>query len=60
MILQFSNNCNKQLIPLLESFGKFITVPSILIYLLNHNFKEDFLKEKFELNLKEGPNALFD
>ena len=36
MILPFSNNCDRKLIPLLEDFGKCITVPSILMYLLNH------------------------
>ena len=27
MILPFSNNCDKKLVPLLENFGKCITVP---------------------------------
>ena len=36
MILPFSNNHDKKLIPLLENFGKCIAVPSTLMYLLNH------------------------
>ena len=35
MILPFSNNCDKKLIPLLKNFGKCIIAPSILTYLLN-------------------------
>ena len=36
MTLPFSNNCNKKLKSLLENFGKFIAVPLISWYLLNH------------------------
>ena len=45
MILSFSNNCNKKLIPLSENFGKFITVPSILMYLLNHKNWDNIWEE---------------
>ena len=52
MILPFSNNCDKKLIPLLENFGKIMAVPSISMYLLNH--KSEILFEKnFEVILKD-------
>ena len=36
MILPFSNNCDKELVLLFENYGKCITAPSILMYLLNN------------------------
>ena len=45
MILSFSNNCDKKLIPLLENFRKCITVPSVLEYLLNHKNWDNVLEE---------------
>ena len=45
MILPFLNNCDKKLITLLENFGKCITVPSILMYLLNHKNWDNIWEE---------------
>ena len=41
----FWNNCDEKLIPLLENFRKYITAPSILMYLLNHKKWDNIWEE---------------
>ena len=45
MILSFSNNCDKKLIPLLENFGKYIAVPSTLTDLLHQKNWDNIWEE---------------